>query len=1365
MADLYFILTCESLKFIYLTNQLVAILESLSTTSSQTCNIDNVACILRCLKQFLMLQPMPYSHFEASVSLVSVLCQLLKDTKISTLHSDLLELLDCSVTVLVKGYRSHINKAQALFTLTEKMLKPSLELLSAQPCPVLMDFLLSCLLSEDHHEHYVMHLMSEAEPGAQGKKSAPKSIVNVFNLISDHCIKVDCSTSIAFLPQFLKTFAQSKLASPKQCFLMLKYFVSLIASSRESCPINHQWVLHLVQCIQACQDTDIFSANSETNDIFKWFFQLTELVLEQPRLSPWFQYMRCLLAMNHLVVEKYWKIVFNKCFSPELSDESLDDLDMFLSDLVEKYMKLRRTSDLFSALLSCINNLENVSITLKKMKNFYKSLCQMFTEVPPATLLEIWEKIQLLTEHLVQDSSNELTPGVLWTLAIYSCLLENGRAFEPRIGDVLHRRVCELVKSLETAVLKHLIKKKAVLKLTAVTELLRAWTTVRILLFPRWRENKHSIFESEEIKVLFKQISQALEPTIQVHLSIQRLTLGDSKSAADLMSKQIDPADVVMRLLDLKQLTKQIVLEPWDLNSGTVTPKQVPVVQFYKFAQQLFPLICNILPDTAMERCSQLIVEVLSAAEEVSLPMEQDSTTLLQEVQKFLSRPITREIAKLQQYTVFSVWKKIFATCHTSSKHSPKKKRLRCDTTELVQYLMGDTDHMPTGLTVSDLRQDIVSKPYIKLLITTLGSLDLEYLPHINLRYQLGLLLMLGSLQQEDVSDQDDVLRCVKQNLIKSLSVANLSSLFNCLQPTDLLSYVVQVCSQNVEDSVNNELVLTVVHGVMNDHEAVLKMPQYTKQIVQHLVQGATDFVILRILTDLVKFCQKYVIKSFHIEAVRDSALDIYFTVSKFLIKHGLSWFSESHAAVRRKSDGLKVGGDKRKKGKKRPASVSTGEMDKRKAVMECMVEVLNLWSVHVADTQSNIHLETMVKEIVDNLMKDTQQIQQTETRFLGSCCLCQLHCKQEEAVETSSELTSQKLCFLPKFRLEEIIEISLSKCAEQVTSLFLQLRSTNSAHEDLNTSSSDHHFFGRGDSKSGQVWSLENIEQWPESLRAEVDLLTSAVVCLEDSAFTRLMQNLLMRLKFDERNPCSQFYVIVSLWRGLISSSLLSSSLVKILFQYLYQFLSAFIGCVTLLKSLYPEMPLLQRFVLQGLSDLVDLGKSQVSSRIILLCLDAGVTFTLTSSQDIRALYRLINTLLVHHTNTSLTSVPGILVCSCIKLGSQQNLSSEAEVNEIMFCAKLISRLLIFLSSPSCKVELSKVAYMIVAEYVLGIQEENCHPRVKNDLVKGIYKIMSICDKFRFAALTASLPPGVKDTFKMLHQDFNKYHRYTGQV
>lgn len=140
-------------------------------------------------------------------------------------------------------------------------------------------------------------------------------------------------------------------------------------------------------------------------------------------------------------------------------------------------------------------------------------------------------------------------------------------------------------------------------------------------------------------------------------------------------------------------------------------------------------------------------------------------------------------------------------------------------------------------------------------------------------------------------------------------------------------------------------------------------------------------------------------------------------------------------------------------------------------------------------------------------------KIQQTETRFLGSCCLCQHHCKQEEAAETSAELNSQKLCFLPEFRLEEIIEISLSKCVEQVTSLFLQLRSTNSAHDDLNTSSSDHHFFGCGDSKSGQVWSLENIEQWPESLRAEVDLLTSAVVCLEDSAFTRLMQNLLMRL------------------------------------------------------------------------------------------------------------------------------------------------------------------------------------------------------------------------------------------------------------
>ena len=50
-------------------------------------------------------------------------------------------------------------------------------------------------------------------------------------------------------------------------------------------------------------------------------------------------------------------------------------------------------------------------------------------------------------------------------------------------------------------------------------------------------------------------------------------------------------------------------------------------------------------------------------------------------------------------------------------------------------------------------------------------------------------------------------------------------------------------------------------------------------------------------------------------------------------------------------------------------------------------------------------------------------------------------------------------------------------------------------------------------------------------------------------------------------------------------------------------------------------------------------------------------------------------------------------------------------------------------------------------------------------ELLRGLYKLMAVSDKYRLAALNAALPAGVKDTFKVMHQEFNKYHRYAGAV
>ncbi|CAG5134918.1 unnamed protein product [Candidula unifasciata] len=120
----------------------------------------------------------------------------------------------------------------------------------------------------------------------------------------------------------------------------------------------------------------------------------------------------------------------------------------------------------------------------------------------------------------------------------------------------------------------------------------------------------------------------------------------------------------------------------------------------------------------------------------------------------------------------------------------------------------------------------------------------------------------------------------------------------------------------------------------------------------------------------------------------------------------------------------------------------------------------------------------------------------------------------------------------------------------------------------------------------------------------------------------------------------------------------------------------------------------------------------------------------------------------------------------SCIQLGSSDSLAGRPHmVTDLVHSAQLITRLLTLLSSPAYKTDLSKVAHSILAEYVLGVQRGSLHMAVKKELVRGLYKVMSICDKFRLAALNASLPAGVKDNFKVLHQDYEKYHRYSGFV
>ncbi|CAL1535140.1 unnamed protein product, partial [Lymnaea stagnalis] len=1255
---------------------------------------DHILCIINCACQLLTLQSVVSSQFETLCSVLASVCHLLLNNSFGdTIFSRLQEFLHAIIVVLIRCHRSHLVQAQALQTVTDRALKPALSVLNEKSYPLLAEFLLGCLLHEDHHENYAAYLKQMFnEPGLGHNKPTSKSIGNVFTTLSSHCLKKHTPPSLSFVTKFTKAFVQQNKKNPRICYLLLQYFVKLISEASDDSPDKDWWMASVAQCVDACQHCDIFSANSDKNDMLKWFFQITEQVLEQKRSPSWFLYLSCLINMNHLVVEKYWASVLSQSLlAEELSKECHSAQDQFLSNVMSTYLKLRRSSDLLVAMLTSVNGAGREMVHLKQLPQFYDSVSQMFSEVPVATMLEMWGKLQISATELVSECLSGPTPKLQWTLNLFTCLLEHARLLDHRSGAVLHQRVVELVKGLEQDILLPLMKNTKTKKCAAVVDLLAAWTMVKILLFPRWREAPRGDGEDKsDLDAAATKLFKEVNPSTQVLLSVQRVTLAslqESKSIKDLLIEQPNIDDIADSLLPSQVLTQEVILKAWNHKTEDLSLRQLPVSLFHHFSR-LFPLIGLRLSDEVLDKCAQLVVEVLTFTPqdtEKSVP-DTSSTNLLLEVHSFLIHPATKENARLQEKITLAVWKHVFSSLDVPTQSPNKKKRksvcgtVSCETVKMFLTQEGP-DNVKCAVSLKDLRGDLEIKPHFKHLLDMVGCLNLEYIPHVNLKNQIGLLMLLCFLQKHN---NDSLEMCAKQHLIHSLSIANLSALFHCVDPTQLLTFIIGVCPQ--ENSVNQELLHTVVHGVLNDHEAVLSMPGYGKQLVEDLVSGSNNYIKLKVLSLMVKNCQRYITKSFHIPAVQNAALELFFTVAKFVIKHGLTYFNLGNEPTKdNEKEIFKDGKPTPVKKRKRQSSKSSHcqevtELSSRSIILECVNQVLLLWSVHVADEQTNKLLSSMVGEMTAKVLSEPQKIQETEIRFLEACCLSHLRCSRNET-ETGPPAAAN-INFLPVSQLGHIIDVITDLSVAHTSGI---LRSSNS--------------------NTGSCCLLESRATWPTTLVAHIDLLTALMACSDELTFCLILEKLMQLMVVSEDDQWPAVLVAVAVWRRWFTSQLLSDALVRVLFKYVYQFMSTVLSLLSIKKVAQPPVAsLVQRFILDTLSDFVDLGKTQITPRMILLCLSAGVAYSLTSTHDVVALYQLTNAILVHHTNTALTAVPSIicvvnkLISVCLHLGSDEQLSSDVSLlGRVVDCGQLITRLLTLLSSSAYKQDLSKVAHTVI--------------------------------------------------------------------
>lgn len=49
--------------------------------------------------------------------------------------------------------------------------------------------------------------------------------------------------------------------------------------------------------------------------------------------------------------------------------------------------------------------------------------------------------------------------------------------------------------------------------------------------------------------------------------------------------------------------------------------------------------------------------------------------------------------------------------------------------------------------------------------------------------------------------------------------------------------------------------------------------------------------------------------------------------------------------------------------------------------------------------------------------------------------------------------------------------------------------------------------------------------------------------------------------------------------------------------------------------------------------------------------------------------------------------------------------------------------------------------------------------------LLPGVYAFLDLCDKHALSQLRNMLPPGVREVFHLLHNDYLKYFKYTGKI
>ncbi|XP_004427212.1 PREDICTED: unhealthy ribosome biogenesis protein 2 homolog [Ceratotherium simum simum] len=133
-------------------------------------------------------------------------------------------------------------------------------------------------------------------------------------------------------------------------------------------------------------------------------------------------------------------------------------------------------------------------------------------------------------------------------------------------------------------------------------------------------------------------------------------------------------------------------------------------------------------------------------------------------------------------------------------------------------------------------------------------------------------------------------------------------------------------------------------------------------------------------------------------------------------------------------------------------------------------------------------------------------------------------------------------------------------------------------------------------------------------------------------------------------------------------------------------------------------------------------------------------------------------------HPKVMLKAIPSFLNCfnrllfSVIHEGRQKDKGSTDDLLVVLDCARLVERMYSHIAARA--EEFTVFSPFMVAQYVTEVQKVTLYPAVKSLLQEGIYLILDLCIEPDVQFLRVSLQPGVRDVFKELYSDYEKYHK-----